>query len=242
MDLGPEGQLLGPGPDNPLGFWEHAEFVDLNDEILRLLGGNWHEPPTFEPGWERSQALSGLRGAAVETIRRDFGRSELWGWKDPRACLTLPFWQLLIPGMRYVICLRNPVDVARSLASRDGFSAEKAGRLWLDHVEASLRHTDGEDRLILFYEDVMADWPGALARLSGFIGEPEAAGFEHLRTAVWDTVRQDLHHHRSSTRDVVDHPELPEPAKALHLLLRGHVGEGDDVPALRWRRGVPSFR
>jgi hypothetical protein len=233
VELGPEARLMHPGPDNPLGFWEHEEIVELNDEVMGLLGGSWHEPPAFEPGWETSPALSGLRGAALEVIRREFGRSELWGWKDPRACLTLPFWQLLIPKMRYVLCLRNPVDVARSLAQRDGFPVEKSGRLWVDHVEASLRHTAGEDRLILFYEDVMADWPGALARLSGFVGEPQAAGFEHLRTAVWEVVRQELHHHRSSTLEVVNHPELPDSAKALHLLLRGHVGEAEGLPDIR---------
>ncbi|MGH2682625.1 MAG: sulfotransferase family protein [Actinomycetota bacterium] len=223
VDLGAEERLLEAGPDNPLGFWEHHEIVQLNEEILALLGGSWHEPPALDPGWERSPALSGLRGAALEVIRREFGRSDLWGWKDPRTCLTLPFWQLLVPGMRYVLCLRNPVDVARSLGRRDGFTVEKAGRLWVDHVERSVRRTAGEDRLILFYEDVMSDWPGALARLSGFLGEHEAAGFEHLRTAVWEVVREDLQHHRSSTLDVVDDPELPDSAKALHLVLRAHV-------------------
>jgi hypothetical protein len=231
VDLGPEERLLEPGPDNPLGFWEHEEIVELNDKILGLLGGSWHEPPAFEPNWERSLALSGLRGVAVEMIRREFGRSELWGWKDPRACLTLPFWQLLIPGMRYVICLRNPVDVARSLARRDGFPVEKSGDLWVDHVEASLRHTAGDDSLILFYEDVMADWPSSLSRLSSFIGEPEAAGFEHLRTAVWEVVRGDLQHHRSSTRDVVEHPNLPAGAKALYLLLRDFVEGPSEIRA-----------
>jgi hypothetical protein len=229
VDLGPEERLLQPGPDNPLGFWEHEAFVELNEVILGLLGGSWHEPPAFEPGWEVSPALTGLRGEALEMVQREFGRSELWGWKDPRACLTLPFWQLLIP-MRYVICLRNPVDVARSLARRDGFPVEKSGRLWVDHVDASLRHTAGEDRLIMFYEDVMADWPRALARLSGFIGEPEAAGFEHLRTAVWGVVREDLRHHRSSTLDVVNDPELADSAKGLYLRLRDHAGEAVVLP------------
>jgi hypothetical protein len=231
VDLGPEERLLEPGPDNPLGFWEHEEIVELNDEILGLLGGSWHEPPAFEPNWERSPALSGLRGVAVEMIRREFERSELWGWKDPRACLTLPFWQLLIPGMRYVICLRNPVDVARSLARRDGFPVEKSGDLWVDHVEASLRQTAGDDSLILFYEDVMADWPGALGRLGGFIGEADAAVFEHVRTGVWEAVREDLQHHRSSTAEVADHPELPDAAKALYLLLRDFVEGPSEIRA-----------
>lgn len=243
VDLGPEERLLDPEPDNPLGFWEHRAFVELNDEILEMLGGGWHQPPAFGPGWETSPALSGLRGAAVEMIRREFGRSELWGWKDPRACLTLLFWKLLIPGMRYVICLRNPVDVARSLARRDGFSVEKSGRLWVEHVEASLRHTAGEERLILFYEDVMADWTRPLPELSRFIGEPDAAAFELAQTAVWEVVRADLQHHRSSIRDVVDHSDLPEAAKALYLVLRERVAGSEGFPEIRAEAlaGVEAF-
>jgi hypothetical protein len=235
VDLGPEDRLMAPRADNPLGFWEHEGFVELNEEILGLLGGSWHEPPAFKPGWETAPALTGLRGAAVEMIRREFGRSDVWGWKDPRACLTLPFWKLLIPNMRYVVCLRNPLDVARSLARRDGFPAEKSGRLWVEHVEASLRHTMGEERLILSYEDVMEAWPNALSELSRFIGEPEAAGFDHLRTAVWDVVREDLRHHGSSVQEVVDDPELPDAARELYLRLRGDTGEVQPTePRRRW--------
>jgi hypothetical protein len=66
----------------------------------------------------------------------------------------------------------------------------------------------------------MADWTSALPDPSRFIGEPDAAGFEHLHTAVWDIVREDLHHYRSSIQDVVDDPELPDAAKDLYLRLR----------------------
>jgi hypothetical protein len=225
--LGPEEKLMHPGPDNPVGFWEHEEFVAMNKEILSRYGGSWDEPPDFQPGWESSPRLSDLRGAALELVAREFGRSELWGWKDPRNSVTLPFWQLLVPGMRYVVCVRNPLDVARSLAHRDGFSPEKAGNLWVAHVEASLMNTAGQDRLILFYEDVMTDWPEELSRLSSLMGEPDAAAFDHVRTAVWGEVHEELHHHRASTWDVVTGPELPVRAKALHLVLReGLEGPG----------------
>jgi hypothetical protein len=237
VELGPEARLMHPGPDNPVGFWEHGEFVALNKKILSQLGGNWHEPPVFEPGWEVSPGLSDLRGAALELIDREFGSAEIWGWKDPRTSLTVSFWQRLVPGMSYVICLRNPLDVAQSLSRRDGFSAAKAGRLWVTYVEASLRGTADRDPLIMFYEDVMADWPRELARLSAFIGEPEAAAFEHLQTAVWTAVHEELHHHRSSTREVVADPELPTQAKALHVVLRGYVdlvgGRGDVRPEIQ---------
>jgi hypothetical protein len=44
---------------------------------------------------------------------------ELWGWKDPRTCLFLPFWDRLLPEARYVFVYRHPVEVALSLLRRD---------------------------------------------------------------------------------------------------------------------------
>ena len=36
--LGRDEEMLPPAADNPGGFWEHAEFVTLNDEVLRRAG------------------------------------------------------------------------------------------------------------------------------------------------------------------------------------------------------------
>ena len=89
------------------------------------LGGTWSEPPVLGAGWETDTALGDLRQRARAVIHQDFGAAPLWSWKNPRTCLTLPFWQRLLPSMRYVICLRNPIDVARSLRRRNGFSLDK---------------------------------------------------------------------------------------------------------------------
>src|SRR5262245_20660483 len=107
--LGEETQLMPADAYNPRGFWEHGALVALNNQILARLGGNWHEPPNFSPGWESSPALEDLRVQARDVICTNFNKAALWGWKDPRTCLTLPFWQSLIPSLKYVICLRNPL-------------------------------------------------------------------------------------------------------------------------------------
>ena len=44
--LGPEDELMPAQADNPDGFWEHLEFVALNDELLNALGGAWDLPPS----------------------------------------------------------------------------------------------------------------------------------------------------------------------------------------------------
>ena len=220
--LGPEEHLMKLGPDNPAGYWEHQLLTDLNDEILARLGGSWHEPPSFPPNWKDSSELADLRQKAQALIQEEFG-ARPWGWKDPRTCLTLPFWQRLLPKMGYVICLRNPVDVAHSLERRNGFSYQKSADLWLTYIKSALGHTTGQSRLLLFYEDFMANWRQELQRLARFLGASRQIRKTDVQRALKEFVRRDLHHNRTSLLDAINEPELAFPTRALYVALRMYV-------------------
>jgi hypothetical protein len=227
IDLGPPQRLFRPHADNPEGFLEHMGFVEVSEEILARLGGCWHEPPAFVPGWERSPELSDLRMRAAALIREDFSGRALWGWKDPRACLTLPFWRTLLPPTRYVLCIRSPLSVARSLEKRDGFSIEKSGRLWLTHVTSALTNSAGNPRLIMAYEDVLTARDQEVQRLARFVGRPDLA---EVRSAIQESLRHDLQHHRASLEDTVTERRLPFPARALYAELHLAVSHHRDSP------------
>jgi glycosyltransferase involved in cell wall biosynthesis len=218
--LGPEQHLMKPNDFNPKGFWEHRFLTDLNDEILARLGGSWDAPPPFAAGWASAPELADLRQRARALIREEFSGHRFWGWKDPRTCLTLPFWQRLAPAMQYVICLRNPVDVARSLERRDGFSFEKGVNLWLAHVKSAMEHAAGQRRIFFFYEDLIADWEQEISRLCRFLGTPELAQREEIRSAAQRFISEDLQHHYTSITDTADQPALAYPAKSLYMVLR----------------------
>jgi hypothetical protein len=79
----------------PDGFWEHLGFVRLNDELLNELGGAWDLPPKRDENFADTR-LDPLRMKGRLLIER-FNSTNLWGWKDRRNCLTLPFWQRLSP-------------------------------------------------------------------------------------------------------------------------------------------------
>jgi hypothetical protein len=113
LHLGPEGDLVPPAPDNPAGFWESVTFKDLNDEILRLLGGTYADPPPLPHGWHELEILDPLKEKA-KAILRGLIEVEPSGWKDPRNSLTLPFWSSLLTQMKVIICVRDPLDVALS--------------------------------------------------------------------------------------------------------------------------------
>lgn len=219
FDLGPDEELIPPQPANPRGFWEHRGLVALDEEILARFGGTWHEPPAFPPGWETSPALGDIEERARALLARDFTGRHPWSWKDPRACLTLPFWQTLMPPMRYVLTVRNPLDVARSLRARDGFPLDKGVALCLRHVVASLRHTAGQARLLVLYDDVVANPSAVAGSLARFVDREDAWASENLRRRLRASVEAELHHHRSTVTDLATEPDLAFHAKALYVLL-----------------------
>jgi hypothetical protein len=231
LDLGPKEHLIGPSADNPAGYWESKSIKEINDEILLRLGGSWFEPPELGAGWERSRELAELRRRARELIKADFSDSDTWGFKDPRNSLTLPFWQRIVGPMRYVICLRNPVDVAASLESRQGDAVpfEQGLELWLTYVHAALAATAGHRQQILFYEDLMANPEPAVGRLARFIGHRSDAAKPEAREAIRLAMSAGLWHHRTAVANVVDASRLAFHLKALYLALRQFVPGEESV-------------
>lgn len=43
----------------------------------------------------------------------------VWGWKDPKSSITLPIWKMLFPNAKIINIIRNPIDVAQSLKTRE---------------------------------------------------------------------------------------------------------------------------
>lgn len=218
--LGEAPSLSKTGWDNPKGYWEHPALALLNDEILECFGGRWDEPPAFPVQWTGDSRLTAVKERARQLLQ-EFDGQPVWGWKDPRTCLTVPFWQELIGPMRYVVCLRNPCAVLASLSSRNGMSQEKAEQLWLTHVESSLRHTSGQPRMFVFYEDVISNWQLELRRLASFIGRPACADDPRLQALAAEFLEDHLCHHRMSTLDLAGHQRISFATKGLYLALRG---------------------
>lgn len=202
VHLGPQECLLQGLAENPKGFWEHQAILGINNEILARQGGSWHSPPAFPSGWESAPELGDLRDRAHSVIQADFGGADIWGWKDPRTCLTLPFWKSIEPPTGYVICVRHPVEVAQSLERRNDFPFEQGIYLWLAYLKSSLEHTANERRSLVFYEHLMGNWKCEVRRLSQFLGMPERAELSEVQGAIGDFIDADLRHQRvSSTAD-----------------------------------------
>ncbi|NND68153.1 MAG: hypothetical protein HKN19_11255 [Halioglobus sp.] len=110
---------------NDRGFWEAESVVALNEELLRRAGTAWYSVVVDAAGLDFSgSAFDDCRATARELLRADFGGGPVQALKDPRFCLTLPFWLQVCAelGLDHSACSvhRQPLAIARSLEARDG--------------------------------------------------------------------------------------------------------------------------
>ena len=169
--LGEKNELMPPQADNPDGFWEHLGFVALNDELLNALGGAWDVPPKADEDFKHPQ-LDPLRLKARILIE-GFASANVWGWKDPRNSLTLPFWEDLLPGLRTLIVVRNPLEVAYSMRERNGTSYSFGLRLWEIYNRRVIETATKEARLVTHYDLFFENAETELRRIVDFTGLPD---------------------------------------------------------------------
>ena len=177
---------------NDEGFWEDAAVVAINEQLLALLDSSWYAPaPQLAQADWADARFNALREQAAGLLRGGFGAAPRQGVKDPRLCLTLPFWLSLCSelGIAARVCVisRAPLEVARSLQRRDGFPPGYGLRLLLDY-RACIDRTAPADARYLRYDDLLQDSAAVMAGL-GF----ELPGAAGLAAAV----RPDLRHQRA---------------------------------------------
>lgn len=237
VEIGPQEDLLPPQEaENPRGYWEPRWLMDLNDEILAKLDTVWWRPMTAEPGWERRPDFEPLRRRARELLHEKFSSEQLWGWKEVRTTLTLPFWRELVPDARYVICLRNPADAISSFQRRPNPSLpiDVWGELWMEYTARALDQTRDSPRLLVFYEDLLRNPREQIARLASFIGvaAPEEARVQKMLEEIDPGIR----HHSTSSMELAVAWGIASTTRMLFLALRAahcarqaELGAGDDA-------------
>ncbi|HEY6000252.1 MAG TPA: glycoside hydrolase family 99-like domain-containing protein [bacterium] len=109
------------------GLWEHRGFTRLNDRLLAIAAGEGEEAPALEPGWSGGAAFDELRQEARE-LAATFAAGAPWAWKDPRTAFTHEFWRSVLPGARFVLCLRNPAELV--LEPGGDREPQRQGRIW----------------------------------------------------------------------------------------------------------------
>ena len=198
VDPGPS---LIPAADgiNPKGFWEHQEVVAIHERLLVAISTSWDDERPLPKDWWHLPIVIRFREELTAILRRDFSISPFWILKDPRLCRLLPMWIQIFQelGVRpqFIICLRHPFEVASSLNRRDGLHQERACLLWLEHFLDSEHWTRGHSRVIVTYEQLLADWRATVQRIAdkfSLVLPVDSAASERIEAFLEPSLR---HHH-----------------------------------------------
>lgn len=233
-ELGP--RLLDARPDNEAGFWEDPEIVAADDEALLALRLVWSDFwPIDSAAWLAEplrRASARLAGIARDRVVE--GRP--WVVKDPRISRLVPMWLAALdqagvePG--FVLCLRDPAEIAASLGRRDGLSPAHCELLWLRYVVESELHTRGRRRAFVRYPDLLDDWRPAMAAVARDLSLEWPIAPEAAAAAIDSFLRPSLRHHVAGGsepgRSTAVAPWVAAAAEGLERLARGDERGGRD--------------
>lgn len=174
------GVEMGPSIEdkaNPRGSYEDIDFAKLHKEIFDATGsgrGYWNPPPR-----EAILALRAQFDAAVRELLGSKGSAKsLWGWKHPRTLLTYELFLPYLVNPHFVLVFRNPLATALSSVEhtrryRDPVDLSQALRLAHLYQAEMLRFLENHpevSKLLVAYEDVLADPAKEAAKMAGFLG------------------------------------------------------------------------
>ncbi len=149
-------ELAPPDIFNPSGYWEHRKAAELNREILSALGASWINVAPADvsrlPDDQREVFLS-----RAKDIARSLQAGGAFLVKDPRMSLLFPIWRDALPDAICIIAWREPMAVARSVATRDRLPLVASIDLWEHYTRTLLRDTEGLPRLLVSYEELLSD-------------------------------------------------------------------------------------
>lgn len=188
--MGDPQSFYRPDRWNPEGYFEQPDFHAIN---MPLINGPWWKFAYFRlPSTTTILKRASRRSDQIKQTAAHYQGKVV---KETRFCLTLPAW--LEHGAhvdKIMICLRDPIQVARSIQKRNRSTLKHGYYLWRVHNERILENAGDIPVRFVYYNDVM--------REETYLHEVSAAfqffGYdfsdEQLYTLHKRSVRSDLHH------------------------------------------------
>jgi hypothetical protein len=209
-----------PGDEhNAKGYFEPWRIAVFNDQRLRAAGGAWDDPFAYpyrslDPREEKRWITR-----ATDLFDEEFAGARYPLMKDPRVSVLGPLWRTVLNDLglaaRAVIPVRHPLEVAGSLAKRDGFPIEKSVLLWTAYMLAAERYSRDIPRAIIPYEGLLTDWRAQVARIEAAHGAPLPSLTPQAAKAIDGFLTSDLRHN-AATQHLAAVPHVGALANEVH--------------------------
>ena len=159
----------------------------------------WDDVRALPEPWRDGFGADEIRARLIATLDTLAQRGSCCGVKDPRISRLLPLWLPLLERLGttpvFLIALREPVEVARSLERREGLSMARSLLLWLRYNLEAERHTRGRRRAFVCFDDLLHDWRATLERAARESGIAWPVPFADAADAIGTFLDPELRHH-----------------------------------------------
>jgi hypothetical protein len=231
--LGLLGASLGP-PANLGKFWENQVMRRPNEQLLEAFGGGWECPPELPEGWVGAPEAKALVPAARAALA-EYGSAPVFVWKDPRTCMTLPFWLELLDEPPVVVMIhRHPEEVAASLRTRNQLTTAHGFALWERFNGDALRNSVGLRTIVIEYRTLVAEPHETMQRIVDALASWGVTLPRDPATTDMELSASRRHHEADAA--TFDDPLSTSSQRALYELLPGYSGVHD---ALTLDRPLP---
>ncbi|MDH4316863.1 MAG: glycosyltransferase [Desulfobulbaceae bacterium] len=211
--------------ENPKGFWEDLQCLEINEALLHHLGSGWDKltPELIDP--QNDTFITELKRKAIRVVTENLVKNDgIWGFKDPRTCRLLFFWKKVLAAIEcdvcYIIALRNPLSVAASLLRRDPLLKEKSLFLWLQHIVSAINATNGEKRTIVDFDTLLNLPLEQLNRIASRLGfsppDPKADNVKEFLSFFLDNKLRHTNYHPNF---LDSETEIPDDVKFAYQTL-----------------------
>jgi hypothetical protein len=220
----------GPSPANARGHWERSRLCDMHDEVFAMHGGAWTGAGhnlALPDNWRTAPGLAGIETRIVAYMSQILASAELAGFKDPRTARLLPMWDDFFDRLnvkpRFIFCVRNPSQVARSLEARDRSARAEGEYRWLMYNAHGLAGLGARPVRIIPYEDWFTQPLATAERLARWVYPDRSPSPEALQALVAGVLDPGLRH------------DPPEPltagtaARTLHAMIAAAAAD-DAIP------------
>ena len=218
--------------DNDLGFFEDLEIVDFNDQLLAECNKNWYSSEIIQNYDVENLIRRGYLIRAVEMMRRKLNNKKCFGYKDPRTAKLLPFWSKVYEAANFdtyfILALRNPLNVIRSLQQRDGIECEHAYYLWADYITSSLAFLKNKKFIAIDYDNLLNDPRKVISQISEFLDMQ--LNLSALNIYEQQIIKKSLRHWSFTDSDLaLDHcaPQIVNNIYSITKTLASHVHSAD---------------
>jgi len=151
--------VTGSSEGNKTGHWESALISKINEEIFQKLGLVWFSWTPIKLELLDTKCKLQFIDDFADKIQAEFPKASDFVLKDPRLCRTAPIFLKAIENLgispKIIIPIRNPLEVADSLATRDNISKEQSALIWLRYILDAELASRKHPRVFTFFDELL---------------------------------------------------------------------------------------